>query len=53
MAKFLKVKCKCGNTQVIFSHSTSVINCKSCNEPLSHPAGGAAVIHGEVEQELE
>ena len=51
-SEYLKVKCKCGSEQVVFSHLTSVLNCSGCNEPLAHPSGGKAVIHGEVVEEL-
>lgn len=50
--KYLKVKCKCGAEQVVFSHTTSIVNCNSCKEPLAHPSGGAAVVHGDVVEEL-
>ncbi len=49
---FYKVKCKCGNEQRIFSHISEVVNCEKCNEPLAHPSGGKAVIHGEILEEL-
>ena len=52
MAKYLRVKCKCGNEQNIFSHTTSVVNCSSCKEPLAHPSGGEAVVHGKIVKEL-
>lgn len=50
--KFLKVKCKCGNEQKLFSHTTQVVKCGGCGQPLAHPAGGAAIIHGDVVEEL-
>ena len=49
---YLKVRCKCGNEQIMFSHITSVLNCTECKEPLAHPTGGRAVIHGEVVEDL-
>jgi small subunit ribosomal protein S27e len=51
--KYLKVKCKCGNEQIVFSHTTSVVKCTGCKEPLAHPSGGTAVIHGEVLGDLD
>ncbi len=51
-SKFLKVKCKCGSEQNVFSHTTQVVKCNSCNEALAHPSGGRAVIHGEIVEEL-
>lgn len=50
--KYLKVQCKCGNEQVVFSHTTQIVNCSGCKEPLAHPSGGAAVVHGKVVAEL-
>ncbi|MBD3210789.1 30S ribosomal protein S27e [Candidatus Micrarchaeota archaeon] len=50
--KFVKVKCECGNEQNLFSHTTTEIRCSSCSEPLAHPTGGRAVIHGEIVEEL-
>jgi len=50
--KYLKVQCKCGNEQNIFSNVTSVVKCTSCKEPLAHPSGGQAVIHGKIVAEL-
>jgi len=52
MGKYFNVKCKCGNEQVVFSHISSVVNCKGCKEPLAHPSGGEAVIHGKIVKEL-
>lgn len=49
---YFKVRCKCGNEQTVFSHLTTVLNCSACKEPLAHPMGGRAVIHGEVVEEL-
>ena len=51
-SKFFRVKCKCGNEQNVFSHASSVVNCRKCKEPLAHPSGGEAVIHGEIVKEL-
>lgn len=53
-SRFLKVKCKnCGNEQILFSHSTMVIKCNVCNETLTQPTGGKAMlVNCEVIQEL-
>ncbi len=50
--KFFLVKCKCGNEQKVFSHTTSVVNCAKCSEPIAHPSGGEAIIHGDIVKEL-
>lgn len=50
--KYLKVQCKCGSEQIVFSHTSSMVKCGSCKEPLAHPSGGTAVIHGKVVAEV-
>jgi len=48
-SRFLKVKCtECGNIQIVFSHSTSIVRCKVCNKQLTEPTGGKAKIFGEI-----
>lgn len=51
--KYFRVQCKCGEERNVFSHVTSVVLCSSCKEPLAHPMGGEAVIHGKIVKELE
>jgi len=51
--RFYRVKCKCGNEQNVFSHAASVVKCGKCKEPLAHPRGGEAVIHGEIVKDLD
>lgn len=42
---YLSVECtKCGEKAVIFSHTTTNINCKSCGEVLAEPSGSKAVV---------
>jgi small subunit ribosomal protein S27e len=46
---FLSVQCeKCGEKAVVFSHTTTNINCKSCGEPIAEKSGSNAVILGKV-----
>ena len=46
---FLSVQCeKCGEKVVVFSHTTTNINCKSCGEPIAEKSGSNAVILGKV-----
>jgi ribosomal protein S27E len=52
MSKYLRVKCKCGSEQNVFSHAASIVKCKACKEPIAYPAGGEAVIQGEIVKEL-
>jgi small subunit ribosomal protein S27e len=48
-SNFLSVQCtSCKEKQVIFSHSTSDINCKSCGNPIAKKTGGRANVLGEI-----
>ena len=39
MSKFLKVKCACGNEQVVFGNASSKLNCLVCNAELASATG--------------
>lgn len=52
MSKFVKVKCKCGNIQIIFTHTTSKVLCSKCKETVAAPTGGKAAIIGTIVEEL-
>jgi small subunit ribosomal protein S27e len=46
---FLSVQCdKCGEKAVVFSHTTTNINCKSCGELLAERSASLAIINGKV-----
>ena len=45
---FLKVKCECGNEQVIFGKLASVVKCSKCDAVLGQPTGGKAAIIAEI-----
>lgn len=46
---FLRVRCRsCESEQIIFSHTTHVIRCRTCEEILAEPTGGKAKINGIV-----
>ncbi|MBU0953586.1 MAG: 30S ribosomal protein S27e [Nanoarchaeota archaeon] len=42
--KFIRVKCKCKNEQVIFEKATTTVRCLVCQEPLVKVTGGKADI---------
>jgi len=53
-SRFLRVKCPdCGNEQIIFNHSTSVVKCNVCGATLAEPSGGKVSIKGEVVASLD
>jgi small subunit ribosomal protein S27e len=44
---FLNIQCsKCGENNIIYSHTNSNIYCKSCNELIAERSGGKAKING-------
>ena len=46
-SRFLRVRCRtCESEQIIFSHTTHQIKCRTCGEVLAEPAGGKAKING-------
>ena len=46
---FLRVKClKCGNEQIVFGSAANRVNCNVCGTNLAEPAGGKAIIKGEI-----
>lgn len=51
-SKFIKVKCKCKNEQVIFDKAASTVKCVVCGEVLAKPTGGKANISAKLIREL-
>ena len=48
-SNFLHIECsKCQEKSIIYSHTTSNIYCKSCNELLAERSGGRAKINGSI-----
>lgn len=46
-SKFNRVKCdECGETQIIYSHATSLVTCNSCGNEVATPTGSAAELKG-------
>ncbi len=42
-AAFVDVKCpQCSTINVVYSHATTVVNCKNCKAVLARPTGGKA-----------
>ncbi len=53
-SNFLSVQCpKCSEKSVVFSHTTTNINCKSCGELLAEKTGSKANILGKVLEALD
>ncbi|MBT3984719.1 30S ribosomal protein S27e [archaeon] len=51
--KFIKVRCKCKNEQIIFGKCSSKIDCLVCGEPLALATGGKSKIEAQVIEVLE
>lgn len=51
-SKFLKVKCSCGEEQVIFGKTASKVKCGSCKKLIAKPSGGKTIVLARVEEVL-
>jgi small subunit ribosomal protein S27e len=48
-SRFLRVRCiSCESEQIIFSHSTTKIQCRTCGETLAEPTGGKAKVNASI-----
>ena len=52
-SRFIKVRCKCKNEQIIFGKASTPIKCLVCNQIIATPAGGKAKIKARVLEVLE
>lgn len=51
---FYRVECpECGNEQVVYGKSSTVVECAECGETLATPTGGKAAFAGEVVEAVE
>ncbi len=44
--RFVKVRCKCKNEQVIFDKPSTTVRCLVCGQVLAEPSGSRAQIKG-------
>lgn len=51
--KFLKVKCNCGNEQVIFNAATTVVKCLACGTGLVESTSSRAIVKAKILKEME
>jgi len=48
-SRFLRVRCiSCESEQIVFSHSSTHVECQTCGEKLAEPTGGKAKINGAI-----
>jgi small subunit ribosomal protein S27e len=53
-SNFLQIKCsKCEEKNIVYSHTTTNIYCKSCNEIIAVKSGGRAKINGDLINPLD
>ncbi|UCG95695.1 MAG: 30S ribosomal protein S27e [archaeon] len=52
-SKFLVLKCKCKNEQIVFSNPASDIKCLVCGEPLVKSKGGLGEIKAKILKEVD
>ncbi len=53
-SKFQKVKCKeCNEENIVYSHASSSVTCKSCGNVIAEPSGGKATLHGDISGSAE
>ncbi|MDO8538321.1 MAG: 30S ribosomal protein S27e [archaeon] len=50
--KFLKVKCKCGHEQPMFSSPSMNVLCNKCSEVIAESSSGKAKIVGKLVKEF-
>jgi len=48
-SKFLKINCKeCEKENIVYSHASTPVTCKSCGNVIAEPRGSKARIIGKV-----
>ena len=53
-SKFQKLKCKeCDEENIVFSHASSSVTCKSCGNVIAEPSGAVATLHGKISGSVE
>ncbi len=52
-SKFIKVRCKCKNEQIIFGKTSTKVKCLVCSENLAVPTGGKSKILSQILEVLE
>ena len=53
-SKFQKVKCKeCDEENIVYSHASTAVTCKSCGNVISKPTSALATLHGKISGSAE
>ena len=46
--KFIKVRCKCKNEQIIYGRAASTVDCLVCKKPVAESTGGKVKVVARV-----
>ena len=53
-SKFQKVNCnECNEENIVFSHASTPVTCKSCGNIIAKPTGGVASLLGKISDSAE
>ena len=53
-SKFLKINCKeCEKENIVYSHASTSVMCKSCGNVIAEPTGSKARISGKISGTVE
>ena len=53
-SKFLKINCKeCEKENIVYSHASTSVTCKSCGNVIAEPTGSKARILGKISGTVE
>lgn len=50
--KFLRIRCKCGQEQIMFEKATTKVKCLKCGEELASPSSGKAKLKASLIESL-
>jgi len=53
-SKFQKVNCnECNEENIVFTHASTQVTCKSCGNIIATPTGAVATLHGKISGSAE
>jgi small subunit ribosomal protein S27e len=53
-SKFFKVNCKeCEEENIVYSHASTAVTCKSCGNIIAKPTGSKSQILGKISETLK
>ncbi len=53
-SKFQKVNCnECNEENIVYSHASTEVTCKSCGNIIAKPTGATAMLYGKISGSAE